>query len=532
LRKRLTFILSFVTLTISGFSSEKVSLDSLDYYLSRQQEYDRLKEKHIEVIKEKIAETPDDPAVLYPLYVNLYEEYRSYIYDSAYVCVEKLSAISHTLNDSEKIALTTVKLGFCYLSSGLFKECFDILSSLDVSRCSAETQIDYYISKARLYYDLADYNNSPDFRNQYDFIGNSIIDSAIVLLPIDSPRFWSTLGLKRMKSDNTMGAQEAFQKMIDTRNYSEHDLAIATSSIAYLYTLQGKMEDAERYFILAAIADIKFSTKEAVALRNLAQILHEKGDIEHSARYVRQALEDAYFYNARHRQLEIGYILPIIEREKINLVEEQRDRISRFLILSFVLLALLIAAFFVIWMQLKHLNRAKQIIQQTNEDLTLTNNNLTEVNKIKDEYIGYFFSQNSEFIDKMAAFQKWVDRKVLAKQYDDLRNIPGNLDAHRDREELYSRFDEIFLKIFPDFVRKFNDLLKPGEQIQLKKGELLNTDLRIYALIRLGINDNEKIAQFLNYSVNTIYTYKTKIKGKAQHSSETFKQKIMEIKSI
>jgi tetratricopeptide (TPR) repeat protein len=532
LKKRAISILFCIPFVLSGFSSEKIDLDSLDYYLSKQEEYDRSKEKRINLIKERIAGVSENLAALYPLYENLYDEYRSYIYDSAYVCVEKLLTISRSLNDPEKIASSSVKLGSCYLFSGLFKECFDILSTLDVSHCSAETQIDYYINKSRLYYDLADYNNSPEFRIQYHRKGNDIIDSAITLLPLESPRFWSALGLKRMKSDNYRGAVEAFGKMIDTRDYSEHDLAMATSSIAYLYILQGKTEEAKRYLIKAAIADIKSSTKETVALRNLAQILYEKGDIEHAAGYVRRALDDASFYNARHRQLEIGYILPIIERERMNIVEDQRDRISRFLILSFILSALLIAALFVIWMQLKHLNRAKQIIQKTNDDLTLTNNNLVEANKIKDEYIGYFFNQNSEYIDKLETFQKWVNRKVVAKQYDDLMNIPVNLNAHREREELYSRFDQIFLKMFPDFVNKFNDLLKPGEQIQLKKGELLNTDLRIYALIRLGINDNEKIAQFLNYSVNTIYTYKTKIKSKAQNSNEEFKQKIMEIKSM
>jgi DNA-binding NarL/FixJ family response regulator len=155
-----------------------------------------------------------------------------------------------------------------------------------------------------------------------------------------------------------------------------------------------------------------------------------------------------------------------------------------------------------------------------------------EANKIKEEYIGYFFSQSSEFIDKIEALQKWVKKKVLARQYEDLNTIHKNPDAQQEREALYIRFDQIFLKLFPDFVNEFNELLKPGEQIQLKKGELLTTDLRIYALMRLGIRDNEQIAQFLGYSVNTIYTYKTKIKNKAKTSNEEFKEKIMEIKSI
>ena len=123
-------------------------------------------------------------------------------------------------------------------------------------------------------------------------------------------------------------------------------------------------------------------------------------------------------------------------------------------------------------------------------------------------------------------------QKVAAKQYSQLKSFPETLDVHKEREALFERFDQIFLKLFPDFVNEFNKLLKDEEQIQLKDGELLNSDLRINALIRLGINDNEKIASFLDYSVNTIYAYKTKIKSKAKCRPDQFKQRVLEIKSI
>jgi tetratricopeptide (TPR) repeat protein len=531
--KRLSVIVFlFFSLAVVGNNAGKAGPDSLDYYLSMQSYFNQQKEMRIGQITTKIEQNTTDYALLYSLYGDLFEEYRSYIYDSAYVCVEKLLDVSYALNDPDKITSSTAKMGFCYLSSGMFKEAFDILMAIQVAGCSDATKIDYYTYKARLYYDLADYNNRADFRSRYNEKGNQIIDSAIVLFPNESSRYWATVALKRMKSDNDRGALEAFQKMLNTQDYSEHDLAIATSSTAYLYSLQGKKAEAKHYFTLAAIADIKSSTKETVALRELAQLMYEEGDVTHAVNYVRQALADASFYNARHRQLEIGYILPIIEEERTNLIEKQKDRISRVLLFGFILLILLILALFIIWKQLKRLNQAKQTIQKTNENLVELNNNLMEANKIKEEYIGYFFSQSSEFIDKIEALQKWVKKKLLARQYEDLNMIHKNPDAQQEREALYIRFDQIFLKLFPDFVNEFNQLLKSDEQIQLKKGELLNTDLRIYALMRLGIRDNEQIAQFLGYSVNTIYTYKTKIKNKAKTSNEEFKEKIMEIKSI
>lgn len=504
--------------------AEAPNLDSVKYYISRQSFYDEQKENRINKIKDEISKNLNNDSQLYPLYVNLFTEYRSYIYDSAYVCVEKLIDISSKLNDNNKIISSNVKLGFCYLSSGLFKEAFDILNSIDISECSNETRIEYYVCKSRFYYDLGDYNNSDEFKQKYNKIGNSIMDSALILLPEKSSQYWSAMGLKEMKSSNYNDALKAFQNMIETNDYTEHNLAIATSSIAYIFTLQGKKSEAKDYLIRSAIADVKSSTKETVALRNLAQLLYEEKNLNSANIFIRQAMKDASFYNARHRQLEIGNIMPIIEGERMNIIEKQRDRITHFSVFISILLIALIIALLIIRKSFKRLNLAKQEIQSVNDKLI-------EVNKIKNEYIGYFFNQNSEFIDKMEAYQKWVNKKVSNKQYEDLKYPPQRLTIRNEREKLFNEFDQIFLRLFPDFVEEFNNLLKPEERIQLKKGELLNTDLRIYALIRLGVNDNEKIAHFLDYSVNTIYTYKTKIKNKAIYSSEEFKQKVMEIKS-
>ncbi|HPR86341.1 MAG TPA: DUF6377 domain-containing protein, partial [Prolixibacteraceae bacterium] len=168
----------------------------------------------------------------------------------------------------------------------------------------------------------------------------------------------------------------------------------------------------------------------------------------------------------------------------------------------------------------------------TNNNLNEINNHLVEANKIKEEYIGYFFNINSEYIDKMEAFQKSIHRKLIAKQYNDLDSIIKNADLKKERENLFTNFDKIFLKLFPNFVPEFNKLFREEDRIIPANGELLTSDLRIFALIRLGITDNEKIAKFLNYSVNTIYTYKTKIKNKTIVDRDSFDKKIMEIRAI
>ncbi|NLI71390.1 MAG: hypothetical protein GX361_01495 [Bacteroidales bacterium] len=499
-------------------------MDSVTFYLQRQFFYDSIKEAKINQLKDSIKLKSGDNIELYNLYSMLYDEYRSYIYDSAYVYVEKLLDVSNMMKDKDKIALSKIRQGFSFLSSGLFCEASDILTGLDLSDCSRETLIEYFLCKSRLYYDMADFNNMVEFRKKYNKIGNSIIDSALQILPINTKKYWLAEGLKEMKSEKYLKAIESFEKVISGGDFSQHDLAIATSSIAYIQGLLGNRVESKKYLIEAVIADVKASTKETVALRNLARILYEERDVTNSVVFIRQALVDAEFYNARHRQLEISNILPIIEGERINMIKKERDRIAFFVIFILILLIILLITLSFIWKSKNKIEIAKREIQSMNDDLL-------DANRIKNEYIGYFFSQNAEFIEKIGFLQRWVNKQVQIKQYSELKNFPENLDVEKERAALYKRFDQVFLKIFPNFVDEFNKLLKPEKQIQVKKGELLSPELRIYALIRLGINENEKIAHFLNYSVNTIYTYKTKIRGKSNVPSNEFIKKVMEIKS-
>jgi hypothetical protein len=185
---------------------------------------------------------------------------------------------------------------------------------------------------------------------------------------------------------------------------------------------------------------------------------------------------------------------------------------------------------------LQEANAAQQAanlqLQESNRQLAELNEKLEEANKIKEEYIGYFFNMDSEFYNKLGRIKSTIEQKLQEKQYEDIRFFLNKIDARKEKEGLLLSFDRIFLKLFPNFVQQVNDLLRPGEQIVLKEGELLNTDLRIFALMRLGVADTEKIASVLEYSVKTIYSYKSRIKNKAIVPGDAFEDRIMEIKAI
>jgi hypothetical protein len=243
-------------------------------------------------------------------------------------------------------------------------------------------------------------------------------------------------------------------------------------------------------------------------------------------------LNDAEYYGARQRKVEIGSILPVIASAALSDAEKQKRLWLQYglLITGFSVLSIIFGL--IIFKQLKKLRAAETKILETNEDLQKTNQQLQEANKIKEEYIGYYFNINSEYLDKIEQFKKSVDQKLTAKKYDDIRFIINNINPKREREDLYVSFDKVFLKLFPDFVTTFNSYFNPEDRIVLKDGQLLNTELRIFALIRMGITETEEIARILNYSVNTIYAYKTRVRSKSLVPNEEFDEKIMEIRSV
>jgi tetratricopeptide (TPR) repeat protein len=466
-------------------------------------------------------------------YAALFEEYKSYKYDSAYVYAIKTLNIANKLNNPDKILEAKVRLVFCFLSSGLFKEAFDIVKDSDIDDLSPGTKLDYYKIMARLYYDMADYNGVEPFKADYVEKGNKYSEKAIPLIAVNTVEYWSALGLMKMKQKDYNGSMDAFKEVLRTSN-DNHEDAIAASSLAYINTLTNQHEDAVINLIKAAIADIKSATKETVAMRNLATLLYQShGDINQANKYIKLAMDDANFYNARHRKIEISSILPIIEKERFDSIERQRNILIWLVLSVTILFILFLGATLIIRKQLKKLNIARRTIQEQNEKVLQTNSELSEANKIKDKYIGHFFYVNYQYIDKLEHMYRLINRKVALRQFDDFAKMFKEADMIIERKNMYSSFDETFLKLFPDFINEYKLLFPPEEiaHMGIENGNL-TVEMRIFALIRLGIFESEKIGKFLNYSIHTINTYKTKIKNKSIIQNELFEQKIMEIKSV
>jgi hypothetical protein len=504
----------------------------LDSYIAKSDYYIGIKEKNINKNMDNLKAYPKDNYQQLKYCAALFDDYKSYKYDSAYVYAIKTLEISNALNDSEKIIEAKLRLVFCYLSSGLFKESFDLVNGINyISDYKPSVKLNYFKIMSRLYFDMADYNSVQPFRNQYIEAGIMYSDSAISLLPKNSIEQLSVLGLKKMKKmDYNAAIADYMEVMKKTTDF--HEYAIAASSLGYINTLTNQYDEAAINIIKAAIGDIQSSTKETVALRLLAtQLYLKKHDINRAYLYIKIALDDAVFYNARHRKIEIGSILPIIEKERIAAIEHQRNLLIWLVSSVSLLLILLLVATLVIYKQLKKIKIARQTIENQNEKLIGVNVDLKEANSIKDKYLGHFFYVNYQFIDKIERIYRMVNRKLVLKQYDELAKSFKESDLQHERNNMYKSFDETFLRLFPDFVYEYKRLFPPEEWESIGiDNESLTLEMRIFALIRLGVYESEKISKFLNYSVNTINTYKTKVKNKSIIPNEQFEKKIMEIK--
>lgn len=446
---------------------------------------------------------------------HLAEEYKSFIYDSAFTYIRELHIEAYRLGDPEKIAYAKIKLGFILLSAGRFKETLDSLSTVNIKGMSDSVKLDYYAVLARAHYDLGDFHRDGFYTPRYIRIGNAYIDSALMLCKPDNYCSLYLRGLKNLKNENTAAALADLTRLLENKGLTYHQVAVAASTLSYYYISRGELDQAIELLTMAAIADIKSATRETAAMSSLAELLYQKGDIKNAYVLIQQAMEDAVFYGARQRKVQVGSILPVIAAAKLTNVDEQRKMWLMYSSLITLLSILVIVFSVIIFKQLKKRKIAEKA--------------LLEANKIKEEYIAYYFNINSEYLGKIENFKKAVETKLLTKKVEDIRYIVNKINPKKEREALYHSFDKVFLKLFPDFVTVFNSYFREEDRIVLKNGQLLNTELRIFALIRMGIQENDKIARILDYSIHTIYNYKARVKSKSIVPNEEFEKKIMMI---
>lgn len=543
-------LLALLTLFMALPLPARQRLDSLlvalDAAIENSGSYEKAKIERIALLKEGLQAHQLSASEEYRLNFRLYQEYEAYSCDSARHYINRNIAIAHRLQKREWLEESKLKKAHILATSGLYSEGVELLNSIDKRTLSPQLLGDYYTAFENIYLYHAEYAQDDEYRPDYLARMSRYRDSILMVVPEGSYQYVITQGPVLLDKQQQPEAEQLLTTYLSGVSADTRDYAVITSILAFICQYNNQPMLRKEFLARSALADIKAVVKENNSLRTLAEVLYEEGQLDRANRYMKQSMADASFYNARLRNVQASKMLPIIDHSYQQEKELQRRKLQLFLIVISVLSLFLMLAIGYVIRQMKKLARARREVvnankelQRLNNDLVaangrqrLTNHSLTEANCIKEEYIGRFLGQCSAYIDKLETYRRMLNKKAASGKVDELfQTLKSSQFIDDELKEFYLNFDTSFLNIFPDFVECFNRLLPQEEHIAPKPGEKLTTELRIFALIRLGITDSARIASFLRYSITTIYTYRSKLKNKSLHR-EDFEERVMKIGSF
>ena len=516
--------------------SPKDSIErELNKVLGRKIEFEKEKLMKIFDIKERLRlmQAPTDK---YQLLEKLYLEFRTYQIDSAIFYVNENKKIAKQLNDPILQNEVDIQLAGLYSSAGRFIESNQILKGIPRQSLSSEQEADYY----RAFSDF--YSHYGQSTNHYQYFTQSEVyrDSLLNVLPKSSEEYRINSATRALFGNNFDKAESELLQLLNEYKDPQHERAVIAYLLGLLYKNKGDQDKEIYYLGLSAITDIKNTVKDNASLQSLALVYFERNEIDKAYLFIQQAMEDALFCNVRFRTIENSSFYPIINSAFQEKEQANKNQLKNFLYTISLMSILLLVAFIILYMQMKRLKKTRQDLKTLNTELQGLNGQLLKVNQdlqesnhIKEEYMAQFFELCSAYIDKLDNTRKGILKKVSNNQIDDLTKELKSQDFIKtELDDLYHNFDVIFLNLYPTFIQEFNSLLKPEERLTLKQDELLNSELRIFALIRLGISDSTKIARFLRYSLRTVYNYRVKVRNKVLGTKEEFDEQIKEIGNL
>ena len=519
-------------------------LREIDGLVKNRRTYGVEKETRITDLKRLLAEAASDEQ-RYGFCGRLFDEYRAYNLDSTFVYAQRKEELAHRLNKQDYLDDSAMNIAEVMGTTGMYKEALELLGKID-RKTLPDYLYGYYYHLYRTIYGLmGDYAVTEKAKKEYYRMTDLYRDSLLQVNASDSLGHALVMADKCIVHARYDEAIDMLMEYYRKPSLDDHAQAMIAYTISEGYRLKGDKQGQKHYLALSAIADLKSAVKEYVSLRKLASLVYEEGDIDRAYNYLKCSLEDATLCNARLRTLEISQVFPIIDKAYQLKTERQQREMKISLICISLLSVFLLAAIFFVYKQMKKVAAARRevvdtntLLQELNEELHNSNSQLKEMNHtlseanyIKEEYIGRYMDQCSTYLDKMDLYRRSLNKIAAAGRVEELyKAIKSSQFLDEELKEFYANFDVTFLQLFPNFVDEFNALLT--EPMQPKPGEQLNTELRIFALIRLGITDSTKIAQFLRYSVTTIYNYRTRVRNKALGEREEFEVKVMKIGKV
>ena len=526
-------------------------LHSLDSLLEQQDLFVRVKEERIKQLKMQYSRVKDVKE-LYAMNRMVYLEYRVYDADSALHYINKNIQLAQQTNNRTWEVVSLLEQSFVLTSSGLLTEALKAVSDIQPEELPQNLRSEYFGRLCTLYSRLRDYSSeNSQLSEHYNNLQKAFRDSVYLTATPDELRYWNCRAWLYMGTPEIEPVKQAFEENKQTLSNDSRKYSIATYNLSAIYRSENNESKYLENLILSAMADIRSVNGDIGSLQEIAEYLFKHGEIDRAYNYILYCSQKAMLFHNRVRIVKMSHLQNQIYKAYQEQSRTQQKRLQASLIAVSFLFLVLIGAFLFIRKQMRRLKEANLKLDSTNQKLSVNmdalstahqrleevniqlkdlntqlqevNDQLRESNYVKEEYIGYVFNICSTYISKLEEFRKNINRQLTAGQIEDVKAMTdSSATASNELKEFYQNFDTIFLHLYPDFVGDFNALLLPEERIELKEGELLNTELRIHALIRLGITDSVKIADFLHCSAQTVYNNRLRTRNKSIIPKEDF----------
>lgn len=504
----------------ADLEDEDELLHRLDQYIARRDEFSSKKEKKLIRMKKKLNLTSGKRERL-SLYNQIYREYYTYRYDSAMVYAKRGLQLAEQLHDDYYINLNKINRAAVLSTGGFYSQAEDLLLSLKPEDISPKLMQYYYYTLTWVYNYWGAFCERSEFKEEMQDKKRLYLAKTLEYMGNKQSALYYYLSgeLEYLQHRTDKKVLGWYQKALAASPVDSRVHASAAYCIARYYQDNEQMDIYEKYLVQAAISDQVCPLKENLALQELSTYLYNK-DAKYAkrvAKYIYCSMEDAQFYNNRLRMVEISRILPLItETNHQREIRQNRIITASLVVVSIVSLGFLAMMFFVFRIN-KRLAKSRREVRSQNMLLEELNQKLLNTNKRRETYMRLFMDISAVYIKKLDDYRKLVSRKIKAKQTADLLTAINSYKlAEEEASSFYIRFDKAFMDLYPNFVDEFNQLLLPEKQIVLPAPNSLTKELRIYALMRLGITDGQELATLLFYSTQTIYNYKTSIRKRAK----------------
>lgn len=548
---RLLITLTLLTLILGGCRHTPADVlpdnlrATLDAEIAGAERYSQLKERRLDSLKNVLGR-PLTPRQRLATTNEVITEYEAYKADSAlyYINLNLASPVAEA--DSLVRARLLLKKADIYSHAGIFSDALELMHSIDPDSLSSAEREQYFSNYYSLYQYMLEYNTDFDSELEQEYMSRRKQFADSIKARCDSLSFAYLVYVLPGETD-AANAHEAIDKLkLSLANYSEgtREYSILASILAYVSKVGGEKDLYMEYLTRSAISDIKGAVKENMSFREMATIMFEAGDVDRANIYLKKSIADANFYSARMRNAQSLKMLPMIDDAYASQQTRYYHRLQLMIMIISLLALGLIGALYFIRRQYRRLKVANERVAHSNEELSRLSDRLSVINAdleeknralnessvIREQYTGLFMGYSAAAINALQRYHQslrlmvnqGLSKSVLQKKLESSEFIDSTI------KEFYSKFDEAILRIYPSFPEKVNSLLRKDEGVVLKPGELMNTELRIQALIRIGITDNAKIAEFLRCSITTVYTYRSKLRRRALNP-DTFESSILSI---